>query len=284
MTETASFEKEVRSGDRFEFGRNWLRFVDAVDEPRIEQAEASLREMLGVDSLAGREFLDVGCGSGLFSLAARRLGAEVTSFDYDVSCVHCAQALRSRWLPDDDDGWDIVQGSVLDTNFLAALPRYDIVYSWGVLHHTGDMANALANVAEKVANDGMLFIAIYNDQGRHSRSWLRVKQLYNRWPKALRWMVVAISFVPTWGPTMVRDLLHGQPFRTWRARQGCRGMSPICDLIDWVGGLPFEVAKPEEIFDLYRTRGFQLQRLKTCAGGKGCNEFVFRRNSRHAKE
>jgi 2-polyprenyl-6-hydroxyphenyl methylase/3-demethylubiquinone-9 3-methyltransferase len=47
------------------------------------------------------------------------------------------------------------------------------------------------------------------------------------------------------------------------------------DLIDWVGGWPFEVSTPEEVFNFYRRRGFQLEALKTCAGGLGCNEFVF---------
>jgi 2-polyprenyl-6-hydroxyphenyl methylase/3-demethylubiquinone-9 3-methyltransferase len=56
-----------------------------------------------------------------------------------------------------------------------------------------------------------------------------------------------------------------------------RGMSPWRDVVDWVGGLPFEVAKPEEIFEMFQQRGFSLDRLRTCAGGLGCNEFVFSR-------
>ena len=49
------------------------------------------------------------------------------------------------------------------------------------------------------------------------------------------------------------------------------------DLIDWVGGYPFEVSTPEQIFDFYRARGFTLPRLHTCGGSLGCNEFVFRK-------
>lgn len=52
-------------------------------------------------------------------------------------------------------------------------------------------------------------------------------------------------------------------------------MSHWHDWIDWVGGYPFEVAKPELIFDFYRDRGFTLHNMTTCGGGGGCNEFVF---------
>jgi 2-polyprenyl-6-hydroxyphenyl methylase/3-demethylubiquinone-9 3-methyltransferase len=74
---------------------------------------------------------------------------------------------------------------------------------------------------------------------------------------------------------MVRDILRGKPFHTWRNYSSFRGMSPWRDVVDWVGGYPFEVAKPEEIFDFYRKKRFILTRLKTCGGGRGCNEFVF---------
>ena len=272
--EATPIEQEVSAGERFEFGKNWMRFVELVDAARVHSAEASLRQMLDLESLDGKTFLDVGCGSGLFSLAARRLGARVTSFDYDHASVSCARALRSKWQAG-DDGWEIDEGSVLDVDFVGALGRFDVVYSWGVLHHTGDMVRAMVHTSDRVALGGILFIAIYNDQGPNSRRWLRVKQFYNRLPKGLRWLPVAASFIPTWGPTIVRDLLHGRPFKTWRDRS--RGMSPMRDLIDWVGGLPFEVAKPEEIYDFFRSRGYDLERMKTCAGGKGCNEYVFRR-------
>lgn len=65
------------------------------------------------------------------------------------------------------------------------------------------------------------------------------------------------------------------PFKAWDDKKKNRGMSVWHDLVDWVGGYPFEVAKPEEIFDFYRTKGFTLVRLKTCGGGLGCNEYVF---------
>ena len=267
---------EVEFNRRFEFGVNWARFLSLLNDTRIRLAEDSLRHMLEMEDLQGKTFLDVGSGSGLFSLAARRLGARVRSFDYDPQSVACTAELKRRYFPGDSD-WIVEEGSVLDTGYLERLGSFDVVYSWGVLHHTGAMWRALENVAPRVVNGGKLFISIYNDQGLSSRLWLRIKRTYNALPGSLRWLVLLPAFVRLWGPMSVRDVLRGRPFQTWRqyGREGARGMSPWCDVVDWVGGLPFEVAQPAQIFDFYRARGFRLERITTCGGNLGCNEFVF---------
>ena len=269
---------EIRTGDRFAFGKNWSRFLRELDESRIEQAERSLSGMLQLPSLQGLRFLDVGSGSGLFSLAARRLGAVVHSFDYDPESVACTSELRQRYFAD-DPSWTIEEGSILDSRFINSLGQWDVVYSWGVLHHTGDLASSLASAAQLVGERGLLFIALYNDQGRSSRMWLRVKKAYNRLPHGLKWLVLWPAAIRLWGPSTVTDLLSGRPFYTWRTytQSSPRGMSPWRDVVDWVGGLPFEVAAPDQIFRQFSDRGFALRGLRTCAGGHGCNEFVFER-------
>lgn len=275
----AAWEEEVESGERFRFGANWAKFVEELDEARVVSAEAALRASLGVTSLEGRRFLDAGCGSGLHSLAARRLGADVVSFDFDAQSVATTRAVRERFRPD-DEGWQISRGSVLDAQFLSELGDFDIVYSWGVLHHTGDQWRAMELVAERVVPDGELFLALYNDQGLPSRVWTRIKRSYVGGREGMKYTLLFGAGAYFELRSVVGRMTRGEPllpFEQWRRRKQERGMSVWTDLVDWVGGYPFEVSRPEEVFRFYRERGFELTHLMTCGGGLGCNEFVFRR-------
>ncbi len=273
--------EDISLGERFEFGANWLEFLKVLDDDRITQAERSLCQALGVCDLRGKRFLDAGSGSGLFSLAARRLGAEVTSFDYDPDSVACTREIKKRYFPQDTT-WLIEEGFVLNPFFLSSLGRFDIVYSWGVLHHTGAMWEALGNISNLVSSGGDLYISIYNNQGFSSKVWRIVKKVYCMSTEPWRITILLFALMKLWVPIMVKDLLKGSPGATLRnyGKDGGRGMSPWRDLVDWVGGYPFEVAKPEEIFDLYKSKGFRLEYLKTCGGGLGCNQFIFKNENR----
>jgi 2-polyprenyl-6-hydroxyphenyl methylase/3-demethylubiquinone-9 3-methyltransferase len=263
---------EVASGQRFEFGKNWAAFLTHLNEDRIAEAERSLLEMLEESGLRGKSFLDIGSGSGLFSLAARRLGARVHSFDYDPNSVGCTQELRRRFFNDDAE-WIVEQGSVLDPGYLKSLGQFDIVYSWGVLHHTGHLWQALENITPLCRIGGKMFIALYNDQGGASRRWLWVKKTYNQYA-LLRIPILLGSFWRLYWRSMLKDLLLLRPGYTFRQyRRNRRGMTVWRDVVDWVGGYPFEVSRAEDVFHFFRQRGFVLTRLAT-DNGLGCNQFV----------
>jgi 2-polyprenyl-6-hydroxyphenyl methylase/3-demethylubiquinone-9 3-methyltransferase len=275
------WEREFRLRKRFAFGENWTAFLHLVNPERVRRAEESLKEMLGVDRLDGKRFLDAGSGSGLFSLAARRLGATVLSFDYDPNSVDCALKLRESFCADDPQ-WRVEQGSVLDLHFLDGLGEFDVVYSWGVLHHTGSMWQALDNIIRLVGPRGQLFIAIYNDQGWASAAWRGAKRLYVGLPVPLRWVVLLPALLRLWGPTIAKDTLRGNPVRSWKSYSldpGSRGMHPWRDAIDWVGGYPFEVATPQQVIDFCSSHGLDIDRANFCGRGRGCNEYVFRRRT-----
>lgn len=270
---TGGATEEILRGERFPFGRNWTRFLSVLTESRIQDAEESLRSTLEIKDLRGKAFLDVGSGSGLFSLAARRLGARVFSFDYDPQSVNCARELRRRYFPEDPN-WQVEEGSVLNAEYMAAKGQFDVVYSWGVLHHTGNMWQGLENVAPCVAGGGHLFIAIYNDQGVRSNWWRRVKQVYCS--GILGKGLVCAVFIPFFvigGAAL--DVLRGRSPLARYLHSTTRGMSAFHDWLDWLGGLPFEVATPEAIVRFYEKRGFRLRTLISVGAALGANQYVF---------
>jgi 2-polyprenyl-3-methyl-5-hydroxy-6-metoxy-1,4-benzoquinol methylase len=272
MTHSAiekTHEQEIEGGERFAFGDNWARFLRVLDDQKIQQAIDSLQVMLEVEDLHGKSFLDIGSGSGLFSLAAKRLGARVFSFDYDPQSVACTRELKKRYFENDSD-WQVQAGSVLDKDYLENLGKFNIVYSWGVLHHTGNMWAALDNVDQNVADNGKLFIALYNHQPFSSKYWTFVKRTYNKYRFSRPLLVLIHGIYPTL-PSVILKFVQN--------RKTERGMSVWYDLFDWLGGYPFQVSKPEQIFDFYKKKGYQLIKLRTVGGKLGCNEFVFQRNS-----
>jgi 2-polyprenyl-3-methyl-5-hydroxy-6-metoxy-1,4-benzoquinol methylase len=271
--------KEATQGKRFEFGWNWQKFLKVLDEERIREAEESLKVKLNSPILNGKTFLDIGSGSGLFSLAARRLGAKVHSFDYDPKSVACTTELKHLFY-NDDANWVVEEGSVLDVGYMESLGKFDIVYSWGVLHHTGAMWQALGNATIPVADGGKLFVAIYNDQGGKSKRWKMVKSLYCS-SKVGKILLIAIFFPYFFLSDLADDLFHARNIlKHYRDYKIKRGMSVLTDWFDWLGGYPFDVAKPEQVFEFLRNKGYQLDMLKTCRGEMGNNEFVFTKLAR----
>ena len=273
--------REVASGERFEFGKNWSSFLSVLDDERIATAVGSLKTMLEVETLEGKSFLDIGSGSGLFSLAARKLGAKVHSFDFDSNSFSCTQELRNRYFANDPN-WRVEQGSALDAEYVASLGKFDIVYSWGVLHHTGEMWRALENAVIPTTEGGKLFIAIYNDTGSQARRWHWIKKTYCSLPSLLKTVFAVVVTLPDEVKKFIASIVTLKPMsyvHSWTQYKNGRGMNRWYDIIDWVGGYPYEVATVDEIFEFYKQRGFTLKKITTGGVGLGCNEFVFEKRT-----
>lgn len=271
-----SASAEIKEGGRFAFGKNWSNFLKRVNEDRLNEAQSSIRKVLQMENLYNKTFLDVGSGNGIFSLAAKRIGAAyVHSFDYDELSVRCTMEMKNRYFHDDTN-WRIEVGSVLNAEYLNTVPQFDVVYSWGVLHHTGNMILAFENIVKKVKKDGILCIAIYNDQGIISRFWRLVKQTYCS--GFLGRIFVLSLFIPyyTLRSLFVSLIKYGNPLKYFEMYRKNRGMSIYNDWIDWLGGLPFEVSTPEFLINYFKDKGFTVTNIITTKG-LGCNQFVFKR-------
>lgn len=247
----------------FNFGKNWKNFLKDFDHCRLNEAKKDIQKFLGVKSLSNKSFLDVGSGSGLSSLAARRLGAKVLSFDYNLESVKCTQSLKLKFFSNDQN-WKILKGNVLDINFIKSLGKFDIVYAWGVLHHTGNQWKSLRNLIYTCKSGTLLHLALYNDQGLESKRWLDIKKRYQKIPNFLKTLYVFYIYFPSEFRNFIYFLKILKPslyFKKIIDYKKSRGMSYYYDMIDWVGGYPFEVSTPKKVINFLKKNNFLIKKI-----------------------
>lgn len=257
----------------FAFGKNWKRYLKkGFNDTSLQISKQYIKSFLKITDLNSKSFIDIGCGSGVHSLAAIELGAKVVSLDMDIDSVECCRELSKNH---HSENWQIFQGSILDYELMGRLGEFDIVYCWGVAHHTGKMYQALDNLGKLVKKGGLLYVAIYNKvPGRRgSKMWLFIKKVYNSSNFLLQKIMELIYMTVMFLNILVR---FKNPFSEIRNYQQKRGMAWSTDLIDWLGGYPYEYASVEEIFRFYQDRGFVLENIKT-TNYIGCNQFLFRK-------
>lgn len=259
---------------RFEFGKNWLHYIHRNFDP--EKADISRKHMLSVlgrDDLKGLSVLDIGCGSGLHSYAAWQAGAiQVYSFDYDEASVQATRWVREQ--AGNPANWTTVEkGSVLDDGYMQKLAQFDLVYSWGVLHHTGDVWHAIRNAATRVKSGGFFYIALYSADIHKDPTpefWLRIKKRYVSSSLLIR-RCMDVWYV--W-----RFILYRRPWRLpafikkARDYKKSRGMSLFTDIRDWLGGWPMEFVYDAEAVKFCEELGFRKLKMLT---GEANTEFVF---------
>jgi len=282
MTESAGTKNAgTEESPRFAFGKNWESFIaQNFDESRLKIASDHLLGFLKTDTLEGKRFLDIGSGSGLHSLAACRAGArEIVSFDYDRHSVSTTAGLRH--MAGDPPHWRVEQGSVLDAAYMESLGTFDIVYSWGVLHHTGDQWTAIRNAAARVRPGGLFYVALYTSDvftpPRDAEFWLRIKRRYNEGGALTR------RYLEMW---YAAGILYSQyrqgnnPISYATGYKKSRGMSFYHDVRDWVGGWPMEFSWIAEVKQFLGDEqgggelGFELVNIAT---GHANTEYLYRR-------
>lgn len=265
----------------FGFGKNWLNYFDTVTDNKIKVAMESMTSFLNVKDFTDKTFFDIGSGSGIFSCAAHKLGAKkIMSIDIDPESIECTRKFFD--LEGKPESWSIRKGSILDKKFTEELlnkGKFDIVYSWGVLHHTGKMWDAIKVAASFVKENGLFYIAIYNKvEGlKGSKLWLKLKIMYNNYPKFGRFVIEPICIFYFF----IKKIINREnPFVYIKTYEKNRGMSWRHDIIDWLGGYPYEFATADEIISFVQKNypNFKVLRLKK-ANDLCSNDFVFVNNT-----
>lgn len=273
--------------DRFDFGQNWKNYNKKyLTEDKIQQANNAFIKFTEIQTLKNLTVVDIGCGSGIHSLNFSRMNPKLLlSFDYDSKSVEATNYLKGVYK---NKNWDVMQGSILDEKFLFKMPKFDLVYAWGVLHHTGNVWLAIKNSCDLVAKGGFLHLALYSSDvkmlNKDSTYWLRVKQKYNQSSFIVK-RLIELSFILRdkflsmliFLRGLIKTLVHREKNKTkfFSRKKRHRGMSYLIDVRDWLGGWPMEYVSDDAVIELIGSNNFILKKIKK---GEACTEFLFKKD------
>ncbi len=260
----------------FKFGENWKNFSQEINEERIMEAKKSLVKFFGDKGLEGKAFLDIGCGSGLFSLAALLLGAKnVMAVDIDQDSVATTTHVLETFAPKKAFKTKVVSVFDLDPKKHGT---FDIVYSWGVLHHTGSMEEAIAKASKMVSPKGLFALALYTKTPL-CHFWKKEKYLYTNAPKAIQFLMRCVWYSLFF---LSQIVFRKNVIAYIRNYKSSRGMSFSHDVHDWLGGFPYESMAPQDMRDLAKKlhlkphAEFLIKAPRLGLLGTGCDEYVFK--------
>jgi 2-polyprenyl-6-hydroxyphenyl methylase/3-demethylubiquinone-9 3-methyltransferase len=268
---------------QFDFGQNWLDFSEkALSNNKATQAKADFKNLMIDIPLTEKSFLDIGFGQGLSLLSAVEIGAKVVGCDINPKCTEVLKQNIKYFPKAVNANIKTFTGSILDNPTIEKLRKdepdgqgcYDVVHSWGALHHTGNMKRAIINAASLVKHDGILVLALYN---RHWSSpiWLAIKWIYCKSPEFVQRVMILALYPIIW---FAKLMITGKS-----PREQTRGMDFFHNVIDWVGGYPYEYADTRTIQYFIEDLGFKLIKINPSTVPTGCNEFIFTKTRKSIK-
>lgn len=265
----------------FAFGKNWASYAKGIGDREITDAISALKRLLGDTDLAGKRFIDVGCGSGLHSLAALKLGAaEVVAVDIDPDSVETTKAVLE--LHAQGSRWQAEVASVFDLDG-EKLGLFDVVYSWGVLHHTGAMLKAIERATNLVGKGGFFVTSLYR------KTWLCwLWKLEKKWYSCASGQAQGLARSAYIRLLAEKLRVQGHSVNDYvKNYHSNRGMDFYHDVHDWMGGYPYESILPKEMNHVMEKLDFRQVRSFVSPGrflgrnpgifGSGCDEYVYRR-------
>jgi 2-polyprenyl-6-hydroxyphenyl methylase/3-demethylubiquinone-9 3-methyltransferase len=266
-----------KSSRHYSFGKNWLEYSQSINSIHVDHVTSDLSRLLNLKDLTQKSVLDIGCGSGVHDVGFYQLGCRnLTAIDYDQDCITATNQTLEKFCP--GSGYKILQGDILSSK-TQSLGKFDIVYSWGVLHHTGNLLEAICKASTLVAREGHLAIALYR-KTLMCGFWKAEKRLYSRLPRIFQrfleliyisFFSIALLFTQK---TSITNYIESYSSK--------RGMNFFADVKDWLGGYPYESISPHELRKLMSSLGFrQVYSLEGNSRigifGSGCDEFLFQK-------